>query len=55
MSNYPDDIRRFDHDPRSPFYIEWRCPVCNAYEGETECTTDYCETHEEWNEEYDDE
>jgi len=20
MSNYPDDIRDFDHDPRSPFY-----------------------------------
>jgi len=20
MSNYPDDIRRFDRDPRSPFY-----------------------------------
>ena len=20
--NYPDDIRRYDNDPRSPFYIE---------------------------------
>ncbi len=20
--NYPDDIRRFDDDPRSPFYVE---------------------------------
>ena len=20
MSNYPDDIRQYDHDPRSPFY-----------------------------------
>ena len=20
MSNYPDDIREYDHDPRSPFY-----------------------------------
>jgi len=20
MDNYPDDIRRYDHDPRSPFY-----------------------------------
>lgn len=20
MSNYPDDIRNYDHDPRSPFY-----------------------------------
>lgn len=22
MSNYPDDIRNYDSDPRSPFYIE---------------------------------
>ena len=21
MSNYPDDIRSYDHDPRSPFYV----------------------------------
>lgn len=21
-SNYPDDIRRYDNDPRSPFYVE---------------------------------
>lgn len=20
--NYPDDIRNYDHDPRSPFYVE---------------------------------
>lgn len=20
--NYPDDIRQYDHDPRSPFYVE---------------------------------
>lgn len=20
--NYPDDIRSYDHDPRSPFYVE---------------------------------
>ncbi len=20
--NYPDDIRRYDNDPRSPFYVE---------------------------------
>lgn len=24
MSNYPDDIRSFDADPRSPFYNNWR-------------------------------
>ena len=25
MSNYPDDIRRYDSDPRSPFYKEREC------------------------------
>ena len=24
MSNYPDDIHRYDNDPRSPFYDEDR-------------------------------
>jgi hypothetical protein len=24
MDNYPDDIRRYDHDPRSPFYDDSR-------------------------------
>jgi hypothetical protein len=28
-SNYPDDIRRFDNDPRSPFYVE---PIINCRE-----------------------
>lgn len=30
MDNYPDDIRMYDHDPRSPFYKEpdWECPAC---------------------------
>ena len=22
IDNYPDDIRSWDHDPRSPFYVE---------------------------------
>ena len=22
MSNYPEDIRQYDDDPRSPFYVE---------------------------------
>ena len=22
MDNYPDDVRQYDDDPRSPFYIE---------------------------------
>jgi hypothetical protein len=30
MSNYPDNIRDFDHDPRSPFYVEQHthCDKC---------------------------
>lgn len=31
MSNYPDNIRGFDDDPRSPFYIApegEECPQC---------------------------
>lgn len=28
MDNYPDDIRQYDHDPRSPFYNPPRCPHC---------------------------
>lgn len=27
MNNYPDDIRSYDSDPRSPFYIE--PPTCD--------------------------
>ena len=26
--NYPDDIRNYDHDPRSPFYEGGTCPEC---------------------------
>lgn len=29
MANYPDDIRQYDNDPRSPFYEEPACPVCH--------------------------
>ena len=30
MSNYPDDIRNYDYDPRSPFYEERDyCDVCH--------------------------
>lgn len=28
MSNYPDDIRNYDHDPRSPFYAPPCCSEC---------------------------
>lgn len=41
--NYPDDIRSYDHDPRSPFYQEWRCPTCGSVEGDTKCTNDWCD------------
>jgi len=32
MDNYPDDIRNYDNDPRSPFYIE--PPICDECEEE---------------------
>jgi len=32
MDNYPDDIRNYDNDPRSPFYIE--PPTCDECEEE---------------------
>jgi len=28
MSNYPDNIRDFDHHPQSPFYEEDYCDEC---------------------------
>lgn len=43
MSNYPDDIRRYDDDPRSPFHHdeadneEPRCHNCENYEDECDC------------------
>ncbi len=39
-SNEPDDIRRFDNDPRSPYYEEWVCPGCG--ETNTDCELDHC-------------
>ncbi|URC15422.1 hypothetical protein JLT2_54 [Paraglaciecola Antarctic JLT virus 2] len=38
MSNYPDDIRDFDNDPRSPFYID--PPVCEECGVELDCDVD---------------
>jgi len=32
FSNYPDDIRSYDNDPRSPFYVE--PPTCDECEKE---------------------
>jgi hypothetical protein len=34
MNNYPDDIRMYDNDPRSPFYVE--PPTCEECEEELE-------------------
>lgn len=41
MSNYPDDIRMYDKDPRSPFYDgpeeEDFCERCDELLDECEC------------------
>lgn len=38
MSNYPDDIRQYDDDPRSPFHDrEWICEHCGLGEDMCEC------------------
>lgn len=31
--NYPDDIRQYDHDPRSPFYVPpaVKCVECHCW------------------------
>ena len=34
--NYPDDIRLYDRDPRSPFYEEPECPECGSNDFECE-------------------
>jgi hypothetical protein len=41
MSNYPDDIRSFDSDSRSPCYVEpiRRCTECSGLIDEL---ADYC-------------
>lgn len=38
--NYPDDIRNYDHDPRSPFHVEapqQYCGGCRHYDYAAEC------------------
>ena len=47
MSNYPDDIRNYDNDPRSPFFREPECSRCGeVLEGSSvedcECTNTGC-------------
>ena len=39
-SNYPDDIRNYDNDPRSPFYVQ---PLVKCKECGTEHDMDYME------------
>ena len=39
--NYPEDIRQYDNDPRSPFYDAPVCPVCG--EEDCVCDTEVCE------------
>ena len=51
MDNYPDDIRDYDGDPRSPFYVE--PPMCDECghllsvdadsDGETQWSYTFCE------------
>lgn len=42
MDNYPDDIRNFDNDPRSPFYVEPICRECGMEEIDCICN-DRCD------------
>lgn len=39
MSNYPDDIRSYDNDPRSPFCDDgdYECPECRMTEDDCTC------------------
>lgn len=38
MDNYPDDIRQYDDDPRSPFYTHPECPHCGEDLIDDECS-----------------
>jgi hypothetical protein len=55
-SNYSDDIRMYDSDPRSPFYSEPDCcEICDSIiEGDIDpdgvtwyCSNQDCPSHEE--------
>ena len=47
IDNYPDDIRMYDDDPRSPFYEEPEpCKVCGEIpdkRGDCDCDKYNCE------------
>ena len=45
MDNYPDDIRQYDSDPRSPFYEEpWpQCEMCEEYFNPDTGSAKYCD------------
>jgi hypothetical protein len=53
MSNYPDDIRLYSDDPRSPYNYEKECSYCKEplqYENSTDslvCTTEDCINNKE--------
>ena len=47
MSNYSDDVRSFDHDPRSPFYKDPGCDTCNDDTGLCSCEEDLEELERE--------
>ena len=51
MSNYSDDIRSYDDDPRSPFYKDPGCDTCNDDTGLCSCEEDLEQAREEYEEE----
>jgi len=56
MSNYSDDVRLFDDDPRSPFYKDPGCDTCNDDTGLCSCEEDLEQEREELErEEYEEE
>jgi len=50
-SNYPDDVRQYDYDPRSPFYddsqdepeVELQCDCGALLENEDEVFSEVCD------------
>lgn len=45
MSNYPDDIRQYNNDPRSPFFVESeekKCFDCGGWFDDDEMANKRC-------------